>query len=195
MSLKAVVFAYHDISCVGIEALLNAGYEISAVLTHADDPREKTFFGSVAQLCAQHDIPVHAPEDANHPLWIERIGKLAPDFIFSFYYRHLLSENLLACARNGGFNLHGSLLPSYRGRAPANWVLVNGETETGVTLHRMVKRADAGAIVAQQRIAISATDTALTLHGKLRAGAADLLSETLPLLGKGQLPGVEQDES
>jgi len=195
MSLKAVVFAYHDIGCVGIEALLNAGYEISAVFTHADDPREKTFFGSVAQLCARHDIPVHAPEDANHPLWIERIGKLAPDFIFSFYYRHLLSENLLACAKNGGLNLHGSLLPSYRGRAPANWVLVNGETETGVTLHRMVKRADAGAIVAQQRIAISTTDTALTLHGKLRTGAADLLSETLPLLGKGQLPGVEQDES
>ncbi|MFY1663039.1 bifunctional UDP-4-amino-4-deoxy-L-arabinose formyltransferase/UDP-glucuronic acid oxidase ArnA [Pseudomonas sp. Pseu.R1] len=195
MSLKAVVFAYHDIGCVGIEALLNAGYDISAVFTHADDPKEKTFFGSVAQLCAHHDIPVHAPEDANHPLWIERIGKLAPDFIFSFYYRHLLSENLLACAKNGGFNLHGSLLPRYRGRAPANWVLVNGETETGVTLHRMVKRADAGAIVAQQRVAISASDTALSLHGKLRSAAADLLSETLPLLGKNQLPGVEQDES
>jgi UDP-4-amino-4-deoxy-L-arabinose formyltransferase/UDP-glucuronic acid dehydrogenase (UDP-4-keto-hexauronic acid decarboxylating) len=195
MSLKAVVFAYHDIGCVGIEALLNAGYEISAVFTHADDPKEKTFFGSVAQLCAQHNIPVHAPEDANHPLWIERVGKLAPDFIFSFYYRHLLSETLLACAKNGGFNLHGSLLPRYRGRAPANWVLVNGETETGVTLHCMVKRADAGAIVAQQRVSISTTDTALTLHAKLRASAADLLSETLPLLGKGQLPGTEQDES
>ncbi|NBB09478.1 bifunctional UDP-4-amino-4-deoxy-L-arabinose formyltransferase/UDP-glucuronic acid oxidase ArnA [Pseudomonas sp. SLFW] len=195
MSLNAVVFAYHDIGCVGIEALLNAGYTISAVFTHADDPREKTFFGSVAQLCAQHDIPVHAPEDANHPLWIERIGKLAPDFIFSFYYRHLLSETLLACAKHGGLNLHGSLLPSYRGRAPANWVLVNGETETGVTLHRMVKRPDAGAIVAQQRIAISATDTALTLHGKLRSTAADLLADTLPLLGQGQLSGTEQDES
>jgi len=195
MSLNAVVFAYHDIGCVGIEALLNAGYEISAVFTHADDPREKTFFGSVAQLCAQHDIAVHAPEDPNHPLWIERINKLAPDFIFSFYYRHLLGENLLGCARNGGFNLHGSLLPRYRGRAPANWVLVNGETETGVTLHRMVKRADAGAIVAQQRVSISATETALSLHGKLRTSAADLLSETLPLLGRGQLPGIEQDES
>lgn len=195
MSLKAVVFAYHDIGCVGIEALLNAGYEISAVFTHADDPKEKTFFGSVAQLCAQHGIPVHAPEDANHPLWIERIGKLAPDFIFSFYYRHLLSEQLLACANQGGFNLHGSLLPRYRGRAPANWVLVNGESETGVTLHRMVKRADAGAIVAQQKVAISTTDTALTLHGKLRTSAADLLADTLPLLGKGQLQGIEQDES
>jgi UDP-4-amino-4-deoxy-L-arabinose formyltransferase/UDP-glucuronic acid dehydrogenase (UDP-4-keto-hexauronic acid decarboxylating) len=195
MSLKAVVFAYHDIGCVGIEALLNAGYEISAVFTHADDPKEKTFFGSVAQLCAQHDIPVHAPEDANHPLWIERINKLAPDFIFSFYYRHLLGDSLLACAKNGGLNLHGSLLPSYRGRAPANWVLVNGETETGVTLHRMVKRADAGDIVAQQRIAISDTDTALTLHGKLRSAAAELLAQTLPTLGKGEIHGTAQDES
>src|ERR1700712_2624275 len=195
MSLKAVVFAYHDIGCVGIEALLDAGYEIAAVFTHADDPKEKTFFGSVAQLCAHHDIPVHAPEDANHPLWIERIAKLAPDFIFSFYYRQLLSESLLGCAKNGGFNLHGSLLPRYRGRAPANWGLGNGESENGVTLPRRVKRADAGAIVPQQRISISATDTALPLHGKLRAAAADLLSETLPMLGKGQLPGIEQDEA
>jgi UDP-4-amino-4-deoxy-L-arabinose formyltransferase/UDP-glucuronic acid dehydrogenase (UDP-4-keto-hexauronic acid decarboxylating) len=195
MSLKTVVFAYHDIGCAGIEALLNAGYEISAVFTHADDPHEKTFFASVAQLCAQHDIPVHAPDDANHPLWIERIGKLAPDFIFSFYYRHLLSEPLLACARQGAFNLHGSLLPRYRGRAPANWVLVNGESETGVTLHRMVKRADAGAIVAQQRVSISATDTALSLHGKLRKAASDLLADALPLLGKNQLPDTVQDES
>src|ERR1700712_3550464 len=175
MSLKAVVFAYHDIGCVGIEALLDAGYEIAAVFTHADDPKEKTFFGSVAQLCAQHEIPVHAPEDPNHPLWLERIAPLEPHFIFSFYYRQLLSEPLLACAKDGAFNLHGSLLPKYRGRAPANWVLVNGESETGVTLHQMVKRADAGPIVAQQRVSISATDTALTLHGKLRAAAADLL--------------------
>ncbi|MEE4126971.1 bifunctional UDP-4-amino-4-deoxy-L-arabinose formyltransferase/UDP-glucuronic acid oxidase ArnA [Pseudomonas viridiflava] len=195
MSIKAVVFAYHDIGCVGLQALLESGYHITAVFTHADDPSEKTFFGSVAQLCAQHDIPVHAPEDPNHPLWIERVGKLDPDFIFSFYYRRLLSEPLLACASKGAFNLHGSLLPRYRGRAPANWVLVNGERETGVTLHQMVKRADAGPILAQQRVPISALDTALTLHGKLRKAAANLLSDALPLLARGRLPGTPQDES
>ena len=96
MSLKAVVFAYHDIGCTGIEALLSAGYEISAVFTHADDPKENNFYGSVAQLCARKGIPVHAPEDANHPLWIERIRKLNADYIFSFYYRNLLGEELLA---------------------------------------------------------------------------------------------------
>lgn len=195
MSAKTLVFAYHDIGCAGIEALLAAGYQIDAVFTHADDARENRFFGSVAQLCAQRGIPVHAPEDVNHPLWIARIRELQPQFIFSFYYRHLLGEELLACARRGAFNLHGSLLPRYRGRAPANWVLVNGESETGVTLHRMVKRADAGAIIAQQRVAIDAEDTALSLHGKLREAAGELLERLLPAMLEGDFVEREQDES
>ncbi|WP_025109802.1 bifunctional UDP-4-amino-4-deoxy-L-arabinose formyltransferase/UDP-glucuronic acid oxidase ArnA [Pseudomonas sp. H1h] len=195
MSAKTVVFAYHDIGCAGIEALLNSGYDIAAVFTHADDPKENAFYASVAQLCASKGIPVHAPEDANHPLWIERIAKLDPEYIFSFYYRNLLSEPLLALAKKGAFNLHGSLLPRYRGRAPANWVLVNGETETGVTLHRMVKRADAGAIVAQQRVAIERSDTGLTLHAKLRTAASDLLRDTLPNMLQGKITETPQDES
>ena len=195
MSSKAVVFAYHDIGCAGIEALLSAGYDIAAVFTHADDPKENNFYGSVAQLCARNGIPVHAPEDANHPLWIERIAKLNPEYIFSFYYRNLLSDPLLATARKGAFNLHGSLLPKYRGRAPANWVLVNGETETGVTLHRMVKRADAGAILAQQKVIIDRTDTGLSLHAKLRDAAAALLRDALPQLAQGKLTETAQDES
>ena len=195
MSAKTVVFAYHDIGCAGIEALLNSGFDIAAVFTHADDPKENAFYASVAQLCANKGIPVHAPEDANHPLWIERIAKLDPEYIFSFYYRNLLSEPLLALAKKGAFNLHGSLLPRYRGRAPANWVLVNGETETGVTLHRMVKRADAGAIVAQQRVAIERSDTGLTLHAKLRTAASDLLRDTLPNMLQGNITETPQDES
>ncbi|MCF5073946.1 bifunctional UDP-4-amino-4-deoxy-L-arabinose formyltransferase/UDP-glucuronic acid oxidase ArnA [Pseudomonas syringae] len=195
MSSKAVVFAYHDIGCAGIEALLNTGYEIAAVFTHADDPKENNFYGSVAQLCARNGIPVHAPEDANHPLWVERIAKLKPDFIFSFYYRNLLSDELLATAGKGAFNLHGSLLPKYRGRAPANWVLVNGETETGVTLHRMVKRADAGAILAQQTVTIERSDTGLTLHAKLRDAASNLLRDALPSPAEGKLLETAQVES
>ncbi len=195
MTSKAVVFAYHDIGCTGIEALLNAGYEIAAVFTHADDPRENTFYASVARLCAERGIPLHAPEDVNHPLWLERIRQLRPDYLFSFYYRRLLGAELLACAARGAYNLHGSLLPRYRGRAPANWVLVNGETQTGVTLHRMIERADAGPILAQQAVAIDPEDTALSLHGKLRKAAGALLRDSLPLLALGVLPEVEQDES
>ena len=118
--MKAVVFAYHDIGCTGIRALLAAGFEIPLVITHRDDPGETTFFASVARLCAERGLPVHAPADVNSPLWVERIGAIAPDVIFSFYYRKLLQQPLLSIPALGAFNLHGSLLPAYRGRAPVN---------------------------------------------------------------------------
>lgn len=193
--MKAVVFAYHDMGCTGTQALLEAGYDIAAIFTHPDTAGENNFFGSVARIAAERGIPVYAPDDVNHPLWVERIRALAPDVIFSFYYRNLLSDEILGLAAKGAFNLHGSLLPAYRGRAPLNWVLVNGETETGVTLHRMVRRADAGAIVAQQKVAIDADDTALQLHQKLNATAQTLLRDALPGILNGTFSETAQDES
>lgn len=193
--MKAVVFAYHDMGCTGIQALLDAGYDIAAIFTHPDNAGENNFFGSVARLAAEQGIAVYAPEDVNHPLWVERIQALAPDMIFSFYYRHLLSDAIVSTAKHGAFNLHGSLLPQYRGRAPLNWVLVNGEKETGVTLHRMVKRADAGNIVAQQKVQITDTDVAMTLHRKLCAAAQSLLRDALPQIANGSIAEIVQDES
>ncbi|QHP81237.1 bifunctional UDP-4-amino-4-deoxy-L-arabinose formyltransferase/UDP-glucuronic acid oxidase ArnA [Pectobacterium carotovorum] len=193
--MKAIVFAYHDIGCVGLEALKLAGYEIQAVFTHSDAPGENHFYASVAKAAAEMDVPVFAPEDINHPLWVNRIRELAPDVIFSFYYRTLLSDDILQLPAFGAFNLHGSLLPHYRGRAPVNWVLVNGETQTGVTLHKMVSRADAGDIVAQSVVAIDEEDTALTLHGKCRTAAATLLAQQLPLIRSREITLTPQDES
>ncbi|MDY0928132.1 bifunctional UDP-4-amino-4-deoxy-L-arabinose formyltransferase/UDP-glucuronic acid oxidase ArnA [Enterobacter sp. CFBP8995] len=193
--MKTVVFAYAEMGCAGISALLNAGYEISAIFTHSDTGTESHFFDSVARLAAEQGIPVYAPEDVNHPLWVDRIKTMAPDYIFSFYYRALLNDSILSCAKLGAFNLHGSLLPKYRGRAPLNWVLVNGETETGVTLHRMVKRADAGDIVAQQRVAIDEQDNALTLHRKLVACATEVLNNALPGVKRGDIVTTPQIES
>ncbi|WP_336993592.1 bifunctional UDP-4-amino-4-deoxy-L-arabinose formyltransferase/UDP-glucuronic acid oxidase ArnA [Lelliottia amnigena] len=193
--MKAVVFAYHDIGCAGINALVAAGYDITAIYTHPDAPSENHFFGSVARIAAEHGIPVYAPNDVNHPLWVDRIKSAQPDVIFSFYYRHLLCDEILNSATVGAFNLHGSLLPHYRGRAPLNWVLVKGETETGVTLHRMVSRADAGAIVAQHCVAITPEETALTLHHKLTQASTDLLNDILPVIKTGHFPQVEQDHS
>lgn len=192
--MKAVVFAYHDMGCLGVQAVLDAGYDIAAIFTHADNPGENAFFGSVSRLAADAGIPVYAPDDVNHPIWAERISQLAPDVIFSFYYRHLLSDAILELAPAGAFNLHGSLLPKYRGRAPLNWVLVNGETETGVTLHRMVKRADAGAIIEQQHVAISPDDTALTLHHKLCQTARRVLEQALPAIMRKETHDVAQNE-
>lgn len=193
--MKTIVFAYHDIGCAGLKALTEAGYDVQAVFTHTDAPGENHFFSSVARLGAELNLPVYAPEDVNHPLWVERIRELQPDVIFSFYYRNMISEEILALAPMGGFNLHGSLLPRYRGRAPVNWVLVNGETKTGVTLHKMVKRPDAGDIVAQHKVAISEDDTALTLHGKLREAAQSLLNDTLPQLKNGSVTLTPQNEA
>ncbi|MEQ9744437.1 bifunctional UDP-4-amino-4-deoxy-L-arabinose formyltransferase/UDP-glucuronic acid oxidase ArnA [Pectobacterium actinidiae] len=193
--MKTIVFAYHDIGCVGLEALKLAGYEIQAVFTHSDAPGENHFYASVAKVAAEMDVPVFAPEDINHPLWVNRVRELAPDVIFSFYYRTLLSDDILQLPAFGAFNLHGSLLPRYRGRAPVNWVLVNGETQTGVTLHKMVSRADAGDIVAQSVVAIDEGDTALTLHGKCRTAAAALLAQQLPLICSREITLTPQDES
>ncbi len=193
--MKAIVFAYHDIGCAGLKALTEAGYEVQAVFTHTDDPGENNFFSSVARLGAELDLPVYAPEDVNHPLWVDRIRDLQPDVIFSFYYRHMLSDEILSLAPLGGFNLHGSLLPRYRGRAPVNWALVNGETETGATLHKMVKRPDAGDIVGQQKVTIADNDTALTLHKKVLEAAQAVLKEQLPKLKNGTATFTKQDES
>ncbi|KNC88357.1 bifunctional UDP-4-amino-4-deoxy-L-arabinose formyltransferase/UDP-glucuronic acid oxidase ArnA [Trabulsiella odontotermitis] len=193
--MKAVVFAYHDMGCAGIQALLDAGYDIEAIFTHPDNANENHFFGSVARIAAEQGIQVYAPDDVNHPLWIERIRAMNPDVMFSFYYRNLLCNEILSAARLGAFNLHGSLLPKYRGRAPLNWVLVNGEKETGVTLHRMIARADAGTILAQHRVAIDDADVALTLHHKLREAATSLLREVLPAIREGYFTETAQDES
>ncbi|HDN2510214.1 MULTISPECIES: bifunctional UDP-4-amino-4-deoxy-L-arabinose formyltransferase/UDP-glucuronic acid oxidase ArnA [Providencia] len=193
--MKAIVFAYHDIGCVGLKALEKAGFDIQAVFTHTDDPNENHFYSSVARLSADMELPVFAPENVNHPLWIERIREMKPDVIFSFYYRDMLSEELLAIAPKGAFNLHGSLLPKYRGRAPINWALLNGESETGVTLHKMVAKADAGDIIAQEKVTITDTDTGLTLHAKVREAAETLLDKTLPLIEAGSYKAVAQDES
>jgi len=193
--MKAVVFAYHEIGCEGIEALQRHGINIELVLTHRDNPAENTWFRSVAQLAASLGIPVHAPSDPNHPLWIERIRRLEPDFIFSFYYRKLLKKQLLGIPARGSFNLHGSLLPKYRGRAPVNWALVHGETETGVSLHYMTSNPDAGDIVGQRAVEIVDEDDARTLHAKLAIAGAGLLDELLPQLKEGTAPRIEQDAS
>jgi len=193
--MKTVVLAYHNVGCAGIEALLRNGFEISAVFTHKDDPQENTWFDSVAELAASKGIPVFAPEDINHPLWVRKVKALSPDIIFSFYYRKMVKQPILDIPPAGCLNLHGSLLPSYRGRCPVNWVLVNGEKETGVTLHYMTPEPDDGDIVCQRKIAIADSDTAISLSDKVVNEASSMLDEILPKLKAGTAPRKPQDHS
>ena len=192
--MKAIVLAYHNIGCVGLKALLNQGFDIQAVFTHKDAPDENTWFDSVAELAADNGLPVFAPEEINHPLWQARIKEMAPDIIFSFYYRKMVGPEILSIPKEGSLNLHGSLLPHYRGRCPVNWVLVNGEKETGVTLHYMSPKPDDGDIVSQKKIEITDDDTALTLNGKLTGLAARMLDEILPAIKDGSAPRIPQDK-
>lgn len=191
--MKAIVMAYHNMGCAGLSALLAHGIEVAAVFTHTDDPNETVWFDSVAELAARHDIPVFAPDNINHPLWVESIRVMEPDIIFSFYYRHMLGQEVLAIAPLGGINLHGSLLPAYRGRAPINWVLVNGETQTGVTLHHMTAKPDDGDIIAQVPVPILWEDTAMSLATRMVSAAGMLLDEIVPLIRDGRAERHPQD--
>jgi methionyl-tRNA formyltransferase len=192
-ALRIVVFGYHTIGYRCLQELLAHGAEVSAVVTHQDDAGECVWFESVAALAQSAGIPVLAPKTPNTPAFACHLRTLQPDLILSFYYRRLLSRELLAIPRLGCINLHGSLLPKYRGRAPVNWVLVNGETQTGVTLHYMVEQADAGDIIAQRAVDIAFEDTALTLFEKVAQAALELFRETFPLIKAGVAPRMPQD--
>ncbi len=197
--MRLLFFGYHNVGYFCLQVLLQLcrelGDEIVAVVTHADDPRENIWFASVRDLAHRHHLPVYQPEDPNEPAFVAAMSRLAPDFLFSCYYRHMLKAPLLALPRLGALNLHGSLLPRYRGRVPVNWVLVHGEAETGVTLHYMEEKADRGDIVAQERVPIAPEDTALTLFAKITAAAAKLLRRTYPELRAGTAPRIPQDHS
>ncbi len=187
--------AYQDIGWVCLDELLTLGADVAAVVTHRDDPGEEIWFRSVAARARAAGAPVLIPADVNAPEVVERIAALAPDFVFSFYFRQVLQPALLAIPRRGALNLHGSLLPRYRGRCPVNWVLVHGETETGVTLHYMEPTPDTGDVVAQRRVPIADDDTALTLNRKLGDAARELLRDAFPALVAGTAPRVPQDHA
>jgi methionyl-tRNA formyltransferase len=191
--MRVVVLAYHNMGIAGLNALQRAGYDIASIFSHDDDPGENCWFDSVKNWGREQGIPVECPAEIGQGKWRERIALLGPEMIFSFYYRHMIPEEILRIPPQGAYNLHGSFLPAYRGRCPVNWVLVNGETKTGVTLHHMVKKADAGDIVGQRIVPISVEDTALTLYGKLCEASGVLLDELLPLMKIGRAPRIPQD--
>lgn len=193
--MRVVVFGYHDVGYNCLREIFAQRDEVAAVFTHEDDPHENIWFHSVAECARQFGAPVYTPENPNSPEWIAKLRELQPDILFSFYYRRLLGPEILSIPPRGGLNMHGSLLPRNRGRAPVNWALVRGDAETGVTLHYMVAKADAGDIVAQKVVPINFEDTALTLSYKIAAAAREVMHATLPQLRAGTAPRTPQDLS
>jgi methionyl-tRNA formyltransferase len=193
--LRIVLLAYHDMGAACLEELMAGGADIVLVVTHQDQPGENVWFRSVWRLAEQRGLEVIAPTDVNAPEVVARIHALEPDLLLSVMFRQMLKKDLLEAPRRGALNLHPSLLPKFRGRSPINWVLVHGETETGVTLHYMVEKADRGDIVAQRRVPIEEEDTALTLHHKATEAARLLIREAYPLLNAGRAPRLPQNHA
>ena len=192
-SPRAVVFAYHDVGVRCLRTLLARGVDVALVFTHLDDPGEDIWFDSVARHARWHGIPVLTPEDPNLPEIIERVRALSPDFLFSFYYRSMLGAELLSLPARGAYNMHGSLLPKYRGRVPVNWAVLNGERETGATLHAMVAKPDAGDVVDSEPVPILPDDTAVEVFRKVTVAAEVALHRCLPSLIAGSARRTPQD--
>lgn len=192
---SAVVFAYHNVGVRCLSVLLAHGVDVRLVVTHLDNPKETIWFESVQKLAELHGIPVITPDDPNVQDVIEGIRVLQPEFFFSFYYRLMLKQDLLDIPRHGALNMHGSLLPKYRGRVPVNWAIIRGETETGATLHYMTEKPDNGDIVAQQAVPILPNDTAHEVFNKVTVAAEMALNDVLPSLLAGKAPREKQDLS
>lgn len=192
---RAVVFAYHNVGARCLRVLLARGVDVALLVTHEDNPDENIWFESVAAIAAEHDIPTIRPGAHDHDVLSKAVRDAAPDFIFSFYYRHMLPVDVLSLAPRGAFNMHGSLLPRYRGRVPVNWAVLNGENETGATLHEMTVKPDAGAIIAQTAVPILPDDTAHQVFEKVTVAAEQTLWNALPALIDGTAPRLPNDLS
>jgi methionyl-tRNA formyltransferase len=190
---RAVVFAYHDVGVRCLRTLLAHGVQVPLVFTHLDSPNETIWFDSVARHARWHGIKVLTPENPNVTDVVELIRATQPDLLFSFYYRSMLGAELLSLPRRGAFNMHGSLLPKYRGRAPVNWAVLNGESQTGATLHAMTVKPDAGDIVEREAVPILPDDTAVEVFRKVCVAAEVALDRVLPALIAGNAPHVPQD--
>ncbi|MCC7080005.1 MAG: formyltransferase [Burkholderiales bacterium] len=189
---SAVVFANHDVGVRCLSVLLGAGFVIPLVVAHDEEPHEVAAFASVVESAISHGVDVALPDDVNADAFVRRIASIAPDFIFSFYFRQLMRSPLLRLARRGALNMHGSLLPRYRGRAPVNWAVIRGESRTGATLHYMNEAPDAGDIVDQAVVPILPDDTAFEVFRKVTVAAELVLWRSLDALVDGRAPRIPQ---
>jgi methionyl-tRNA formyltransferase len=187
----AVVCAYSPVGREALAGLLEAGVEVLALYTYAQGA-EESWFVPPAVLAEQHGIPVHLEPRFNADPVYRKIQDLRPDLLLSFYFREMIQARFLDLPRLGAYNLHGSLLPRYRGRAPINWVLVRGEARTGISLHAMTAKPDDGEIVGQAELPIAWDETALSLTLRAAAAGRELVRSVVPALLDGSARRIPQ---
>ncbi len=177
--------------------LIEAAYELVSVITQPDRPvgRKRVLTPPpVKEIAVEHGIPVYQPEKIRLPEGIAHVRSLAPDLIVTAAFGQILPKEILDIPKYGCINVHASLLPKYRGGAPIHQALINGETETGVTIMYMVEALDAGDMISSRSIPIAEDDHVGTLFEKLSHVGAELLKETLPKLISGEIQAVPQAE-
>jgi len=189
---RIVVCAYHNVGYRCLKELIRQGADIRLIFTHEDSPAEQIWFESVRELATERGIPF-LTTDINLPENVALVKGISPAFILSFYYRNMIKPEVLDIPSHGALNLHGSHLPKYRGRVPVNWAVINGETETGATLHYMVEKPDAGDMVDREKVTIAFTDTAHDVFGKVTDAAVTVISRAWPLLRDGLAPRIPMD--
>ncbi|WP_224982734.1 formyltransferase [Geomonas agri] len=192
MKDKVVVCAYHNVGYRCLEELLRQGADVRLVFSHEDSPGEEIWFQSVRALAARHGIPC-ITSSINDTENLAMLADLAPDFLLSFYYRNMITPQVLSLATRGALNLHGSYLPRYRGRVPVNWAVIKGERATGATLHYMVEKPDAGEIVDQEQVEIAFEDTAFDVFNKVTEAAVTVLRRSWPQLVAGTAARIPMD--
>lgn len=187
----AIVCAFSPVGHEALAGLLEAGIQVKALYTYPQRPDE-SWFTPPAALAKERGIPVRMEKDFNADEVYWEILTASPDFLFSFYFREMIKERFLDIPRLGAYNLHGSLLPAYRGRAPINWVLVRGEAQTGITLHAMTPKPDDGDIVGQTPLPIAWDETALSLTLRSASAARALVRTVVPTLLDGTAKRISQ---
>lgn len=196
--MRVVYMGTPDFAVNTLQALIDSEHEVVGVVTQPDKPkgRGKTMqFTPVKELAIAHDIAVYQPVRVREEAFLEELRAMRPDIIIVAAFGQILPEAILNMPRYGCINVHASLLPKYRGAAPIQWCIVEGEKETGVTIMYMEKGLDTGDMIARVTVPIDEKDTGDSLHDKLARAGADLLIETLPALEKGTAVRRKQDDA
>lgn len=187
--MKTVFMGTPEFAVPCLKALIDNGYEVTAVVTQPDRAKGR---GNnltpppVKVLAEQSGIPVYQPEKVKTPEFVGVLKALQPDIIVVVAFGQILSAEILEIPPFGCVNVHASLLPKYRGAAPINWCIINGDEKTGITTMYMDKGLDTGDMILKKEIEIEDEDTAETLHDKLSDIGADVLLETMSLIGAGK---------
>ena len=196
--MRIVFMGTPDFAVPCLDALLSAGHVIAGVITQPDRPKgrgHKLAPPPVKVLALEKGLPVFQPERIKHPEFVATLKELAPEMIVVVAFGQLLSKDILTLPAYGCVNVHASLLPEYRGAAPIHWAVINGETETGVTIMYMDEGLDTGDMIMPARIPIDEDDTTGIVHDKLSALGARLLAEAVEKIADGTAGRVPQDDS